>query len=105
MTWRDLLVLLSIHEESPLGCCPLFTMGTCWSVAIASVGHETDHDGDIACQRQRRHSIGAIGYVTQWASLSGRAGRPGIQPHLHPLPLEQRPSQTVSTRVTDYVTT
>jgi hypothetical protein len=25
---RDLLVLLSVHEETSLGCCPLFMFGT-----------------------------------------------------------------------------
>jgi hypothetical protein len=35
MAWRDLLVLLSVHKEKLLGCCPLFTIGMSCSVAIA----------------------------------------------------------------------
>src|SRR6266567_6936762 len=35
VAWRNLLVLLSVHKERPLGCCPLFTIGTSSSVAIA----------------------------------------------------------------------
>jgi hypothetical protein len=37
--------------------------------------------------------------------ISGRTGRPRIQPRLHPLPLEQRQSQTVPATVIDHVTT
>src|SRR5215472_3347346 len=32
---RDFLVLLSVHEETSLGGCPLFMFGTFCSVAIA----------------------------------------------------------------------
>ena len=46
-----------------------------------------------------------IGWVRQWASASGRAGRPRIQPRLHPLPMEQRQPKTVPGTVIDHVTT
>ena len=46
-----------------------------------------------------------IGCVRQWASASGRASRPRIQPRLHPLPMEERQPQTVPATVIDDVAT
>src|SRR2546427_4251456 len=35
MAGRDFLVRLSVHDGRSLGSCPLFTIGTSWSIAIA----------------------------------------------------------------------
>ena len=103
MLGRDLLVLLSVHEENSLGGCPLFTMGTFCSVAIAMLA--TKRTTAPTSPVNVRGLTWVIGCVTQWASVSGRAGRPRIQPRLHPLPMEQRQSQPVPTPVIDHVTT